>query len=68
MTTEQKYFKVGDEVRLHPHDTYYKNGKILEISEFGWTFLITDCHENSGYKFGEVVFISHNNVLTLIKL
>lgn len=68
MDTKLKYFKVGDRIKLHPHDTYYKNAEILEVSELGWTFKILDCHENSGYKTGQIVFISNNNVLTLIKL
>jgi hypothetical protein len=62
-------FRPGDKVKMWPGDTYAKVGKILHISENGWEFeILKGTHENSVYKIGEIVFVSHSNNLTLVKI
>ena len=60
---------VGDTVKMWPGDTYPKVGNILEINKYGWVFeMVKGTHENSVYKIGEIVFVSHSNNLTLVKI
>jgi hypothetical protein len=51
-------------VKIYPNDTYYKYGKVLDIDNNGVIFEIVKCHEDSGYKVGEIVWISFSCRLT----
>jgi hypothetical protein len=62
-------FEIGDTVKMWPGDTYAKVGNILEINEYGWVFeIVKGTHENSTYKIGDILFVSHSNNLTLVKI
>jgi hypothetical protein len=62
-------FRPGDKVKMWPGDTSPKFGKILDINDRGWEFeMIKGTHENSCYKIGEIVFVSHSHNLTLVKI
>jgi len=51
---------IGKEINLFPRDTYYKFAILLEISDKGYLFKITDCHKDSGYKASEIVFFNNS--------
>lgn len=56
---------IGQVVGLYPGDTYYKYGIIRKVDDTGVLIEITKAHPSSGYKSGEVRFISHTCKLTL---
>lgn len=55
---------IGKKVLLFPGDTYYKYAVIEDVNELGWTFKITQCHRNSGYDIGDVLFYNHATKVT----
>lgn len=59
---------VGKVVGLYSEDTYYKYGIIKEVDDLGILVEITKAHLRSGYKSGEVRFISHSNKITLKRI
>jgi hypothetical protein len=55
---------IGKEVRIYPNDTYFKYGKILEITDNGVLFLITRSEKGSNFIEGKKRFISYSANLT----
>lgn len=56
---------VGKTFQLYPGDTYRKYAKVLKIDDYGFWFKIVKADSRASYKEGDILFISHNNVLTL---
>lgn len=53
----------GRRIRLFPNDTYSKKGVIKYVDDLGFTILITEAEERSGYAVGRTYFFSHANEL-----
>lgn len=49
----------GRRIRLFPNDTYMKKGIITNVDDLGFTILITEADERSGYRVGNVYFFNH---------
>lgn len=51
-------------VQINPNDTYWKFGRVKEITPVGVVFLITTVQnsERVNYKVGDLVFLSHHNL------
>lgn len=51
-------------VQIYPNDTYWKFGRVKEITPVGVVFLITTVQnsEHVNYKAGDLVFLSHHNL------
>lgn len=56
---------VGKTFQLYPSDTYEKFVEVLKIDDHGVWFKIVKADSRACYKEGDILFISHNNVLTL---
>lgn len=55
---------IGKEVRLFPGDTYYKYAILLEVSDKGYLFKITECQKGCNYAPSDIVFFSHSTQVT----
>ncbi len=49
----------GRRIRLFPNDTYMKKGIITNVDDLGFTILITEADERSGYRVGNTYFFNH---------
>ncbi len=49
----------GRRIRLFPNDTYMKKGIIKNVDDLGFTILITETDEMSGYRVGSTYFFNH---------
>lgn len=49
----------GRRIRLFPNDTYMKKGIIKNVDDLGFTILITETDEMSGYRVGGAYFFNH---------
>lgn len=58
----------GRRIRLFPNDTYMKKGIITNVDDLGFTILITEADERSGYRVGNVYFFNHATNLTFLFL
>jgi hypothetical protein len=64
-----KNFKVGDVVKLWPLSANRKIAEILDINDLGWEFkMLHGTVPNDFCKEGDIVFISHRDKITLVKL
>lgn len=54
---------VGRKIWLFPNDTYSKKGVIKNVDDLGFTILIIEAHERSGYVVGRTYFFNHANEL-----
>lgn len=59
---------VGSKIWLFPNDTYSKKGVIKDVDDLGFTILITEADEMSGYAVGRTYFFNHANNLTFFFL
>jgi hypothetical protein len=50
---------IGKVVKLYPHDTYEKHGRILNIKGNGFLFEIVQADTKSGYSEGDIVYFSN---------
>ena len=53
---------------LYPNDTYIKKGIITDVDDLGFTVLITEADERSGYRVGNTYFFNHATNLTFLFL
>lgn len=68
---KMEYNKVnykGRRIRLFPNDTYMKKGIITNVDDLGFTILITEADERSGYRVGNVYFFNHATNLIFLFL
>ncbi len=56
---------VGKEVQIYPNDTYKKYGILLEVSEHGFLFKITESKADN-YKKDDLLFIAHATGVTML--
>lgn len=49
----------GRRIWLFPNDTYMKKGIIKNVDDLGFTILITEAEEKSGYRVGGTYFLNH---------
>jgi len=49
----------GRRIWLFPNDTYMKKGIIKNVDDLGFTILITETDEESGYRVGGTYFYNH---------
>ena len=53
---------VGRKIWLFPNDTYSKKGVIKDVDDLGFTILITEADEMSGYAVGRTYFFNRLEV------
>ena len=58
----------GRRIRLYPNDTYIKKGIITDVDDLGFTVLITEADERSGYRVGNTYFFNHATNLIFLFL
>lgn len=58
----------GRRIWLFPNDTYMKKGIIKNVDDLGFTILITEADEKSGYRVGCTYFYNHAKNLTFFFL
>ena len=58
----------GRRIILFPNDTYMKKGIIKNVDDLGFTVLITEADERSGYRVGGTYFYNHARSLTFLFL
>lgn len=49
----------GKRIRSFPNDTYMKKGIITNVDGLGFTVLIMEADERSGYRTGKTYFFNH---------
>ena len=68
MNDTTKNIWVNKIVQIYPSDTYSKFGEIIAMSSEGVTFKCVDAHSQSGWKVGEIRFISYSAKLSFKKV